>query len=452
MKEENKIRVAFSGGGFRATFYSLGAFRRLVELGLWDKVCRIDSVSGGSITAGAIMVALTGNKFKDIEDFDERVTKPLKKFGQSRFREKITLPVFAFIGVVTVGYLILVSYFKIPLIVSFITYLLLLFYIRPTKLLSANYLFLLNALFFKNKIMKSLSSSLEWCVNATCLNTGKRFRFKQADFGGNKIGVTEDNDIKISFAVACSAAFPPVFAPYRLSLKGRKFYFDWWKKEKVLNQNPPAQVFLSDGGVYDNLGSENILQEKNERNPFIIIDAGQYMPQWFPNLNPNIMENTSRIIETALDQIISLRRRILYNVTKKSDAEKTPGIILILGEPVKSLLEGKKYEDFGKLSDDISDKMPTYDIFSDEIDKMTADLRTDLDSFHDVEIDMLMWEGAVRMDIAVKRYLKKFLSDDKFQDIPKKPPYSIERIKEILTKGRKVQFPLGFLHKNVKAV
>jgi NTE family protein len=125
---------------------------------------------------------------------------------------------------------------------------------------------------------------------------------------------------------------------------------------------------------------------------------------------------------------------------------------LILGEPVKSLLEEKKYEDFGKLSDDISDKMPAYDIFSDEIDKMTADLRTDLDSFHDIEIDMLMWAGAVRMDIAVKRYLKKFLSEEKFQDVPKRPPYSIERIKEILTKGRRAQVPLGFLHKNVKAV
>ena len=447
---EDKIRVAFSGGGFRATFYSLGAFRRLVELGLWEKVCRIDSVSGGSIVAGAIMAALTDSRFKDIEDFDERVTKPLKKLGQSRFREKVVLSVFVFIGVISICYLILATYFNTPLIIALVAYFFLLFYIRPTKLFSANYLFLLNS-FFKNKMMKALSSRPEWCANATCLNTGKRFRFKQTDFGGNKIGVTENNDIKIAFAVACSAAFPPVFAPYRLSLANRKFYFDWWKKEKVLNQDPPAQVFLSDGGVYDNLGSENILQEKNERNPFIIIDAGQYMPQWFPNLNPNFMENTSRIIETALDQIIALRRRILYNATKKPGDEKTPGTILILGEPVKSHLEGKKYEDFGKLSEDVSDKMPVYDIFPDEIDKMIADLRTDLDSFHDIEIDMLMWAGAVRMDIAVKRYLKKFLNNEKCNDVPRKPVYEMEKIKEILTKGRKLSAVFGFLHKNVKA-
>jgi len=59
MNNDNlKFRLAFSGGGFRATFYALGAFRRLVELGLWKNVSHIDSVSGGSITAGAIMEAL----------------------------------------------------------------------------------------------------------------------------------------------------------------------------------------------------------------------------------------------------------------------------------------------------------------------------------------------------------------------------------------------------------
>lgn len=448
--DDQKIRVAFSGGGFRATFYSLGAFRRLVELGLWEKVCRIDSVSGGSVTSGVIMSTLAEGKFKDIEDFDSRVTVPLKRLGQSRFRERITLPVFIFIGAVSICYLLLAVYFKIPLVIVLITYLLLLLYIRPTKLFSANYLFLLNS-FFGNRFMKFLPSYPEWCVNATCLNTGKRFRFKQSDFGGNKIGVTENNDIKIGFAIACSAAFPPVFAPYKLPLAGRKFYFDWWKKEKVLNQNPPAQIFLSDGGVYDNLGSENILQEKDERNPFVIIDAGQYMPQWFPNLNPNFFENTLRIIETALDQIISLRRRVIYNATKKPEAERTYGIMLILGEPVKSHLEGKKCEDFGKLSDDVSSEMPAYDIFPDEIDKMTADLRTDLDSFHDIEIETLMWAGAVRMDIAVKRYLKKYLTEEKFKDTPKKPRYSIEKIKEVLTKGRQVKAPFGFLHKDVKA-
>ena len=56
MEANNKnIRLSFSGGGFRATFYCLGAYRRLVELGLANIVTHINSVSGGSIVAGQIM-------------------------------------------------------------------------------------------------------------------------------------------------------------------------------------------------------------------------------------------------------------------------------------------------------------------------------------------------------------------------------------------------------------
>lgn len=55
---DNKINLGFSGGGFRATFYCLGAYRRLVELGLEKHVNEITSVSGGSIAAGAVISAL----------------------------------------------------------------------------------------------------------------------------------------------------------------------------------------------------------------------------------------------------------------------------------------------------------------------------------------------------------------------------------------------------------
>ena len=446
---KDKIRLAFSGGGFRATFYSLGAFRRLVELGLWDKVCRIDSVSGGSIAAGQIMTALAGGRFKNVADFDARVSLPLRALGQSRFRERITFPVFGFIGLVTFGYLGIVSYFKVPLLISLIAYILLLFYIRPAKLFSIIYLQLLSS-FFKNKTMRFLPDSPEWCVNATCLNTGKRFRFKREDFGGDKIGLTQENDIKVAFAVACSAAPPPVFIPFRLALGNKKF-FNWNGKEKVLNPHPPAQVFLCDGGIYDNLGSENILQDHQDGSCFIIVDAGQYIPQWFPNLNPNSLENTSRVIETAVDQIILLRRRMLYGAGKDPDVREAAGTILILEEPVQGYLEGRGCAEIGKPEEKIGEKISGYNLFPEEIDKMIAGLRTDLDSFHDIEIDLLIWAGSVRMDIALKRYFKQYLHNDQLGDFPPKPAYDPAQIKEILTRGRKFSVPLGFLHKKVKA-
>ena len=47
------IGVCFSGGGYRAMIFHLGALWRLYEAGLLRTVDRISSVSGGSITAGS---------------------------------------------------------------------------------------------------------------------------------------------------------------------------------------------------------------------------------------------------------------------------------------------------------------------------------------------------------------------------------------------------------------
>ncbi|AGX06475.1 patatin-like phospholipase family protein [Bacillus infantis] len=65
----SNFKISFSGGGFRATFFCLGAFRRLVQLGVSSNVSHISSVSGGSITAGLIMLALSERDFKDTKDF-----------------------------------------------------------------------------------------------------------------------------------------------------------------------------------------------------------------------------------------------------------------------------------------------------------------------------------------------------------------------------------------------
>ena len=89
MEIDNKINLGFSGGGFRATFYCLGAYRRLVELGLEKHVSEITSVSGGSIAAGAVISALAEGDFSSLLDFDRRVTTKLINLGQCNFRRRI---------------------------------------------------------------------------------------------------------------------------------------------------------------------------------------------------------------------------------------------------------------------------------------------------------------------------------------------------------------------------
>ena len=53
-------------------------------------VTSISSVSGGSITAATIMLALkNGGPFQDGNDFSNRVIKPLKTLGQIDLRAQI---------------------------------------------------------------------------------------------------------------------------------------------------------------------------------------------------------------------------------------------------------------------------------------------------------------------------------------------------------------------------
>src|SRR3954451_14873822 len=54
---QDGIALALSGGGYRAMVFHVGALLRLNEVGLLSKLARVSSVSGGSITSGALAVS-----------------------------------------------------------------------------------------------------------------------------------------------------------------------------------------------------------------------------------------------------------------------------------------------------------------------------------------------------------------------------------------------------------
>lgn len=446
-KDDRKLKLAFSGGGFRATYYCLGAFRRLVELGLWKNVSRIDSVSGGSITAGAILAALKDGDFKDVDDFNKRVTEPLGNLGQLGLREMITRRWLTFLLIIhAIIFSTLTFQLRIPwflsLPVTFVLFLLI-FFLVLTNIFSILFEYYLNKLYFHGLTMDSLNEHAnypEWSANATCLNAGARFRFKQTDFGGHKIGVTtEKNNIRVSFAVACSACFPPVFAPFKLKTKDRKFYFNWWTSNKRLNKNAPEVIYLTDGGVYDNLGSENIIKGND---PFIILDAGGYFPLWknnqsFSNMFLIWFKLQARILATALNQVTALRRRIIFSKT-----QPTGGVMLILGEKTKNYIDYPACETFGKLSQNVNNSLPSYEIFDSDVEELVSNIRTDLDCSNEIEIELLMYMGAVKTDIIVKRYLSGWINPSLSGNMPEKPKFSVEEIKEALKNSGRIRMKL----------
>jgi predicted acylesterase/phospholipase RssA len=80
------ISIAFSGGGIRASLFSLGTLVALVQTGENRSVAQISSVSGGSITNAAIAQSCEFSKCESLEHFDP-VANPLasRLCGQGAF-------------------------------------------------------------------------------------------------------------------------------------------------------------------------------------------------------------------------------------------------------------------------------------------------------------------------------------------------------------------------------
>lgn len=407
MTQNFKFRLCFSGGGFRATFFCLGAYRRLVELGLHESITSISSVSGGSITAGQIFNALSDGIFTSVDDFDDRVTKPLIKIGQCRLRNKLMRKA--------------------------------LYPALPRYRFSKLFPIFLDDYLFHGNTFGNLPLHPEWSANATCLHTGKRFRFKQKDMGGNEIGVTKNvSKIRLSFAVASSACFPMMFAPTSLYTKGMRFYKKWWTDSPVINNDSlPDCLPLSDGGVYDNLGTEAIL---NYNEPFVTVDASGFLEAWPYNYTPNWFSLSWRPLDTGLEQIVLLRRRLIYQ-----HSQKVGGIQLILRDPVQKLIN--QPERYGALTNRSFD-LPDYDLMTVDQQNLLGRMRTDLDGFHDIEIKSLIWAGSVKIDIAFKKYLSNLINEALINNKPQKPAFSEEDVTTILTQGKKRHY-FKYVHRSL---
>ncbi|WP_081807004.1 hypothetical protein [Bacillus sp. H1a] len=86
--------------------------------------------------------------------------------------------------------------------------------------------------------------------------------------------------------------------------------------------------------------------------------------------------------------------------------------------------------------------LPDYQLYShssdeENIEKLLAGLRTDLDEFHDIEIQTLMRVGEIRMDIALRMLLLDYMESLKDISIPTFPSRNIKQVCDILRMGNK---------------
>ncbi|TVP84349.1 MAG: patatin-like phospholipase family protein [Alkalicoccus sp.] len=351
-----QFKLSFSGGGFRAAFFCLGAYRRLVELGVHKNIKLISSVSGGSITAAVIMMELADRDFKDVSDFDIRVTEKLKAFGKSNFRN------------------VLLRRAVRPNLGNFRAELL---RARNSRLLPE----MLNEYLFYGMKLTELPEYPVWICNATNLQTLKRISFSRTKICDEVLGdCLNVSGLTTAEAVAASSAFPVMFEPVHLDLKNRPFD----KTEKQYKN-----FHLTDGGVYDNLGSEELLDRGSR---YMILDASARLKPWDTDKHPTWRERQSRIFSVSLDQVAELRKKLI----RKDDSR---GVQLVNVETIRenAAFQVEYWESRGHILD-----LPVYPELYTDIEKMLAALRTDLDTFSDIEMRTLMWAGAVRADLGIK--------------------------------------------------
>lgn len=259
------IGIALSGGGYRAMLFHLGFLWRLRDAGLLAQVKRVSSVSGGSITAGALALAWPDIDWQDDgTSFRNLVVNPVTRLA----RQTIDIPA-AIIG-------------RIPGLSGF--------WVRRSY----------DRALFHGKTLQDLPDDPRFVFNATSLHSGKLFRCSKPYLAEWTFGRWFDPTTRLSEVVAASSAFPPVLSPVTIDVAG--FRYD---PDKGKGLTPPGSFRLTDGGVYDNLGLETVW--KNYRTLFVSDGGAGFEYQEHPSALLSLQ--ALRVTFMMQDQVGMLRMR-----------------------------------------------------------------------------------------------------------------------------------------------
>jgi NTE family protein len=283
---EEGVAISISGGGYRAMVFHVGALWRLNEVGLLSKLNRVSSVSGGSITAGALALA-----WNDL-GFEAGIAKRFDVFvAKVRKMSETSIDVGAVIGGI-------------------------LFPGSISDRVAEAY----DEVIFKGKTLQDLPDETDgkaprFVINATNVQSGVLWRFSRPYMGDYRVGLIRNPKVPICKAVAASSAFPPILSPMSLDI------------EQPVESAPGADLsrppytrtaVLSDGGVYDNLGLETVKRFTT----LLVSDAGQKIA---PEKEPHSdwARHSVRILDTVDNQVRSLRKRHLIESYERGDRTGT---------------------------------------------------------------------------------------------------------------------------------
>jgi NTE family protein len=270
---ESGLALCLSGGGYRAMLFHLGAVWRLNDAGYLPRLNRISSVSGGSIAAGVLGLAWPKLAF----DSDG--------VGQ-RFAQEVVAPIRRLAGTTIDIWAVLRGVFGPRRVCAYV--------IRSYQ-----------KHLFGSATLQDLpdSSGPRFVINATNLQSGGLWRFSRPYARDYLIGRISAPKILLAEAVAASSAFPPFLSPVVLRFDDS----DYDRQSGKALQRPPytTRVFLTDGGVYDNLGLETAWKRYTT---ILVSDGGGHLG---PEQRPysNWVLQSYRVLNVIDNQVRSLRKR-----------------------------------------------------------------------------------------------------------------------------------------------
>jgi NTE family protein len=420
-----KIGLALSGGGYRASAFHLGVFRKLHHLGLLDKVDVISTISGGSI-AGAYY-ALRKN---DFEAFEKAFIENLQKSTISKivWSWKFWLPISGFLGflwlLLSDPWNLSLPGWTIALVVGIAIVLPIIIQFRILSLTTLK-IKAYKKIFFGNKTLSDLPDSPVLAINATNLSTGTLWTFSKGKSSDSSYEFPKDGGKSIRFdcgnmpiatAVASSTCVPIPFDPVLIPAT---FYQDITDFKRIKPR-------LIDGGLYDNQGIHKITQANSSYACDIIVvsDGSQPFPTAFPALSTIFI--LSRGIDVMMRKIKNLQFiRDVYSTKKEIayfslDWRYDRCIIEFIKAAKNGLVAPIALLHF-KLTPEIlqekgMDELITYicnqigfsriikNALSDEQIREVSSIRTNLSALKGKEIELLSRHGEILTEIQIKLY------------------------------------------------
>lgn len=360
MNGSNKeFALALSGGGYRATLFTLGSLWRLNEFGLLKRINRITSVSGSSI-ASAFLAMRWGDLQFDSDtgvavNFPTAVADPLREFCARN------LDVGAVIGGI----------------------------LSPRKSIGDKVAETYARRLFGSKTLQDIpdrSEGPEFIFYASSLQTGASVRISKARIADYKVGMLPTPTLTLARVVGASSAFPPFLSPVTFKYNPD----DWQRTEGAFlydRKEFRKKLVLTDGGVYDNLGLEAVWND-GYQNVFVC-NAGAPL-EVKPEPGGNWFSQLMRITSLITYQTRALRKRTLIDNYKAVDSNGN------------HLVYGGAYWGIRCQIDDyqLADAM----VRDNEKTASLQNIRTRLNSFSEEEQgDLINW-GYALTDAALRKY------------------------------------------------